>query len=88
MMILSGVKDMKALKTSKGAKSGGRPKKSNKLVDVKKYLPWMKRVGKYQIVYSQLDSLEYDLFNNSQCDQKEVQKRIAQIKKDISNIKI
>ena len=88
MMILSGVKDMKALKTSKGAKSGGRPKKSNKLVDVKKYLPWMKRVGKYQIVYNQLDNLEYDLFNNSQCDQKEVQKRIAQIKKDISNIKI
>ena len=79
---------MKALKTSKGAKSGGRPKKSNKLVDVKKYLPWMKRVGKYQIVYNQLDNLEYDLFNNSQCDQKEVQKRIAQIKKDISNIKI
>ena len=79
---------MKALKTSKGAKSGGRPKKSNKLVDVKKYLPWMRRVAKYQIVYNQLDSLEYDLFNNSQCDQKEVQKRIAQIKKDISNIKI
>ena len=79
---------MKALKTSKGAKSGGRPKKSNKLVDVKKYLPWMKRVGKYQIVYNQLDNLEYDLFNNGQCDQKEVQKRIAQIKKDISNIKI
>ena len=79
---------MKALKTSKGAKSGGRPKKSIKLVDVKKYLPWMKRVAKYQIVYNQLDSLEYDLFNNGQCDQKEVQKRIAQIKKDISNIKI
>jgi len=79
---------MKALKTSKGAKGGGRPKKSNKLVDVRKYLPWMKRVAKYQIVYNQLDSLEYDLFNNSQCDQKEVQKRIAQIKKDISNIKI
>ena len=48
----------------------------------------MKRVAKYQIVYNQLDSLEYNLFNNSQCDQKEVQKRIAQIKKDISNIKI
>ena len=79
---------MKALKTSKGAKSGGRPKKSNKLVDVKKYLPWMRRVAKYQIVYNQLDNLEYDIFNNSQCDQKEVQKRIAQIKKDISNIKI
>ena len=79
---------MKALKTSKGAKSGSRPKKSNKLVNVRKYLPWMKRVAKYQIVYNQLDSLEYDLFNNNQCDQKEVQKRIAQIKKDISNIKI
>ena len=79
---------MKALKTSKGAKSGGRPKKSNKLVNVRKYLPWMKRVAKYQIVYNQLDSLEYNLFNNSQCDQKEVQKRIAQIKKDISKIKL
>ena len=79
---------MKALKSSKGAKSGGRPKKSNKLVNVRKYLPWMKRVAKYQIVYNQLDSLEYDLFNNSQCDQREVQKRIAQIKKDISNIKL
>ena len=79
---------MKALKTSKGAKSGGRPKKSIKLVNVKRYLPWMRRLAKYQIVYSQLDRLEYDLFNNSQCDQKEVQKRIAQIKKDISNIKI
>ena len=79
---------MKALKSSKGAKSGGRPKESKKLVNVRKYLPWMKRVSQYQIVYSQLDSLEYDLFNNSQCDQKEVQKRIAQIKKDISNIKL
>ena len=79
---------MKALKTSKGAKSGGRTKEIKKLVNVKKYLPWMRRVAKYQIVYNQLDSLEYDLFNNSQCDQKEVQKRIAQIKKDISDIKI
>jgi len=48
----------------------------------------MRRLAKYQIVYSQLDRLEYDLFNNSQCDQKEVQKRIAQIKEDISKIKI
>tara|TARA_R100001082_G_scaffold77436_1_gene45245 strand:+ start:261 stop:500 length:240 start_codon:yes stop_codon:yes gene_type:complete len=79
---------MKALKTSKGAKRGGRPKKSKKLVNVKRYLPWMRRLAKYQIVYSQLDRLEYDLFNNSQCDQKEVQKRIAQIKEDISKIKI
>ena len=79
---------MKALKTSKRAKSGGRPKETKKLVNVKKYLPWMKRVAVYQIVYNQLDSLEYDLFNNSQCDQKEVQKRIAQIKEDISKIKI
>ena len=89
MMILSGVKDMKALKTSKGAKSGGRPKKSNKLVDVKKYLPWMKRVGKYQIVYNQLDNLEYDIC--SACDSSEedyFKDAITQIKKDISNIKI
>tara|TARA_B100000963_G_scaffold67137_1_gene55208 strand:+ start:9682 stop:9921 length:240 start_codon:yes stop_codon:yes gene_type:complete len=79
---------MKALKSSKGAKSGGRPKKEKKLVDVRKYLPWMKRVAQYQIVYSQLDSLQYDLFTNIQFDEREVQKRIAQIKKDISNIKL
>ena len=80
---------MKALKSSKGAKSGGRPKKSNKLVNVRKYLPWMKRVAKYQIVYNQLDSLEYDIC--SACDSSEedyFKAAIAQIKKDISNIKI
>ena len=87
---------MQALKTSKGARKGGRTAtkpnsrhhKKKGVVNVKKYIPWMRRVGKYQIVFNQLDSLEYDLFNNSQCDQQEVQKRIAQIKKDIIKIKI
>ena len=80
---------MKALKTSKGAKSGGRPKKSNKLVDVKKYLPWMRRVAKYQIVYSQLDNLEYDICSACGSSEQDYFKdAIAQIKKDISNIKI
>tara|TARA_R100001480_G_scaffold134942_1_gene132052 strand:+ start:203 stop:466 length:264 start_codon:yes stop_codon:yes gene_type:complete len=86
---------MQALKTSKGARKGGttatkpnsRHHKKKGLVNVKQYLPWMKRVCSYKLVFDQLDNLEYDLFNNSQCDQKEVQKRIAQIKKDVSNIK-
>ena len=80
---------MKALKTSKGAKSGGRPKKSNKLVNVKRYLPWMRRVAKYQIVYNQLDNLEYDICTScSYSEQDFFKDAIAQIKKDISNIKI
>ena len=89
MMILSGVKDMKALKTSKGAKSGGRPKETKKLVNVKKYLPWMRRVAKYQIVYNQLDNLEYDICSACGSSEQDYFKdAIEQIKKDISNIKI
>ena len=48
---------------------------------------FMRRVCGYKLVYDQLDNLEYDIFNNSQCDQQEVQKRIVQIKKDIKNLK-
>jgi len=80
---------MKALKTSKGAKRGGRPKKSKKFVNVRTYLPWMRRLAKYQIVYIQLDNLEYDIC--SACNSSEhdyFKDAIAQIKKDISNIKI
>ena len=80
---------MKALKTSKGAKRGGRPKNSKKLVNVKRYLPWMRRLAKYQIVYSQLDNLEYDICTScSYSEQDFFKDAIAQIKKDISNIKI
>ena len=79
---------MKALKTSKGARKGGRPKKPKSgIVNVARYMRFMRRVCGYKLVYDQLDNLEYDIFNNSQCDQQEVQKRIVQIKKDIKNLK-
>ena len=78
---------MKALKTSKGARKGGRPKKPKSgIVNVAPYMRFMRRVCSYKLVYDQLDDLEYDIFNNSQCDQQEVQKRIAQIKQDIKNL--
>jgi len=78
---------MKALKTSKGARKGGRPKKPKSgIVNVAPYMRFMRRVCSYKLVYDQLDDLEYDIFNNSQCDQQEVQKRILQIKKDIKNL--
>ena len=79
---------MKARKTSKGARKGGRPKKPKSgIVNVAPYMRFMRRVCGYKLVYDQLDNLEYDIFNNSQCDQQEVQKRIVQIKKDIKNLK-
>ena len=79
---------MKALKTSKGARKGGRPKKPKSgIVNVAPYMRFMRRVCGYKLVYDQLDNLEYDIFNNSQCDQQVVQKRIVQIKKDIKNLK-
>ena len=79
---------MKALKTSKGARKGGSPKKPKSgIVNVAPYMRFMRRVCGYKLVYDQLDNLEYDIFNNSQCDQQEVQKRIVQIKKDIKNLK-
>ena len=82
---------MKALKSSKGARKGGRPKKpkgsKSGLVNVAPYMRFIKRVCSYKLVYDQLDNLEYDIFNNTKCDQQEVQKRIAQIKQDIKNLK-
>ena len=63
---------MKALKTSKGARKGGRPKKPKSgIVNVAPYMRFMRRVCGYKLVYDQLDNLEYDIFNNSQCDQQE-----------------
>tara|TARA_Y100001938_G_C7786947_1_gene280661 strand:+ start:102 stop:341 length:240 start_codon:yes stop_codon:yes gene_type:complete len=79
---------MKPLKNSKGARKGGRPKKTESgLINVAPYMRFMKRVCAYKLVYDQLDNLEYDIFNNTKCDQQEVQKRIAQIKQDIKNLK-
>jgi len=78
---------MKALKSSKGAKSGGRPKESKKLVNVRKYLPWMKQVAQYQIIYDQLDELEA-CYSSNPFAASDLRDRVAQIKKDISNIKI
>ena len=78
---------MKALKTSNGARKGGRPKKPKSgIVNVAPYMRFIRRVCSHKLVYDQLDNLEYDIFNNSQCDQQEVQKRIVQIKKDIKNL--
>ena len=78
---------MKALKTSKGAKKGGRPKKPKSgLVNVAPYMRFIRKVCSYKLVYDQLDKLEHDMFYDIKCDQREVHKRITQIKKDIKNL--
>ena len=78
---------MKALKTSKGAKKGGRPKKPKSgLINVAPYMRFIKKVCSHKLVYDQLDKLEHDMFYDIKCDQREVHKRIAQIKKDIKNL--
>ena len=49
----------------------------------------MRRVAKYQIVYNQLDNLEYDICTScSYSEQDFFKDAIAQIKEDISKIKI
>ena len=79
---------MKALKTSKGARKGGRPKKPKSgLVNVAPYMRFIRKVCSYKLVYDQLDKLEHDMFYDIKCDQREVHKRIVQIKKDIKNLK-
>ena len=78
---------MKALKTSKGAKKGGRPKKpTSGLINVAPYMRFIRKVCSHKLVYDQLDKLEHDMFYDIKCDQREVHKRIAQIKKDIKNL--
>jgi len=78
---------MKALKTSKGAKKGGRPKKPKSgLINVAPYMRFIRKVCSHKLVYDQLDKLEHDMFYDIKCDQREVHKRIAQIKKDIKNL--
>ena len=52
---------MKALKTSKGARKGGRPKKPKSgLVNVAPYMRFIRKVCSYKLVYDQLDKLEHD----------------------------
>ena len=81
---------MKALKTSKGARKGGRPKKPKSgIVNVAPYMRFMKRVCSHKLVYDQLDNLEYDICTScSYSEQDFFKDAIAQIKEDISKIKI
>ena len=71
---------MKSLKTSKGAKKGGRPKKNNKVINVAKYMPQIKNVAKRQLIIGQLDQLK-DM-NGNITGVEERAKLIEQIKKD------
>ena len=58
----------------------------SKLVDVAKYLPWMKRVCSRRIVLDQLDLL-LDGHSADPHDKGSLfAKRIAQIKKDVAKI--
>ena len=56
------------------------------IVDVAKYLPWMKRVCSRRIVFDQLDELEHDVCILAPKEKEHVTERMAQIKKDIANI--
>ena len=71
---------MKSLKTSKGAKKGGRPKKNNKVINVAKYMPQIRNVAKRQLIIGQLDRLK-DM-NGNITGVEERAKLIEQIKKD------
>ena len=58
----------------------------SKLVNVAKYLPWMKRVCSRRIVFDQLDELEHDVCILAPKEKEHVTERMAQIKKDIAKI--
>ena len=58
----------------------------SKLVNVAKYLPWMKRVCSRRIVFDQLDELEHDVCILAPKEKEHVTERMARIKKDIANI--
>lgn len=58
----------------------------SKLVNVAKYLPWMKRVCSRRIVLNQLDELEHDVCLLAPKEKEHVTERMAQIKKDIAKI--
>tara|TARA_Y100001973_G_scaffold102331_1_gene167170 strand:- start:496 stop:729 length:234 start_codon:yes stop_codon:yes gene_type:complete len=72
---------MKSLKTSKGAKKGGRPKKNNKVINVAKYMPQIRNVAKRQLIIGQLDQLKSNL-DNAKVSNAELHYAIDQIKKD------
>ena len=57
----------------------------SKLVNVAKYLPWMKRVCSRQIVLDQLDALA-EAYSQQPNGKGEPLRRIAQIKKDVARI--
>lgn len=58
----------------------------SKLVNVAKYLPWMKRVCSRKLVLDQLDNLEHDICILAPKEKEHVTERMAQIKKDIAKI--
>ena len=66
---------------------GGRPRKTKGLINVARWLPQMRRACSYQLVYDQLD----DLLEGHAEDPKDkgslLAKRVAQIKKDVANIR-
>ena len=73
--------NMKALKNSKGAKKGGRPKKNDKIINVAKYMPQIRNVAKRQLIIGQLDQLKSNL-DNIKASNAELHYAIDQIKKD------
>ena len=69
-------------------KTVGRPRKTKGLINVARWLPQMRRVCSYQIVLDQLDELESEMgFKCFQTCRAEIATRIAQIKKDVANIR-
>ena len=59
----------------------------SKLVNVKAYLPWMRRVCSRRLVLDQLDNLEHDLLDdNVTFSTAGLEECIAQIKKDVARI--
>ena len=56
------------------------PKKTNKVINVAKYMPQIKNVAKRQLIIGQLDELE--AFARKGVRWKELRDRIDQIKKD------
>ena len=67
---------------------GGRPRKTKGLINVARGLPQMRRVCSYQIVLDQLDELESEMgFKCFNTCKGEIATRIAQIKKDVANIR-
>jgi hypothetical protein len=68
-------------------KTGGRPSKPKGLINVARWLPQMKRVCSYQIVLDQLDDLLEGHADEPNDNGSLLAKRVAQIKKDVVNIR-